>query len=1146
MLEEHQFQTSPEEVGNLKAALDEHAIVAITDRRGKITFVNDRFCAISGYSREELLGQDQRIVNSGHHPKDFIRGVSTTISHGGIWKGEIEGKAKDGSLHWVDTTIVPLLGDDGIPHKYAAILTEITARKRAEEALREREKIFATAFRSCPAGIALLTLDDRYVEVNAAFSSMVGYASEEMIGQTGIDLGILTAPERELIGSESDRGSGAAKPVEVKVRHRDGAFVDVLLTNALVTLRGIPHRLNTIFDITARKQEEATRFEREQAFEALEYAPDIVSRFDRNFRHLYVNRVVAQATGLPASAFIGKTHEEMGMPRHLQEEWHAILGDVFASGEERETEFEFPTPDGPRFYHSRLVPEYGPDGGIHSILNIARDITKRKLAEEALRASEAGCATAFNSSPIGLVILRLDDLRMVEINKSFEMMSGYSRAEMVGRTTLEMEFYSAEVRAKQHALLRDEGGFRNVELEFRCKSGELRVVLFSVEMLTIRGKAHYIVSALDITARKNAENALRKSEASLLAAQAHARIGNWEMDLLKLTVTWSTEMFRMFQRDQSLGAPTFDEAIDSIYPEDRESFQRRFSRAITDRREFTDDVRIVRADGNMRWLEMHGELISDEVGQPIRMFGTSQDITERKQAEESLRMLSHAVEQSPASIVITDTAGNIEYVNPTCARITGYAREEMLGHNPRMLQSGAVSASTYEQLWATITAGNEWHGELQNRKKSGELYWEAVAISPIRDTAGRITHFLAVKEDITTRRKLEEQFRQSQKMEGIGRLAGGVAHDFNNILAAIRLQAGMLKDGQNLSPEHLELAGDIEEGVQRAAALTRQLLLFSRNEVLREQDLDLNQSIDGMIKMLRRTIGEDVQIQLKLAGQPMFLHADAAMMDQLLLNLVVNARDAMPTGGRLAIETSGAVFDEQAASRPASIRPGSFVCLSVSDTGCGIPPEILPKIFEPFFTTKEVGKGTGLGLATVFGIVQQHRGWINVDSAVGRGTTFRIYLPRREQLAERKPTGTTFTTLQGGKETILLVEDDPAVRGVLHRSLSRLGYQVLLACDGTDALSAWGEHRNEIDLVLTDMVLPGGMNGIEVAAHLLSENPELKVIYMSGYTAEVAHEDFPLKEGVNFLHKPFEPARLAQAVRAMLDEERHTGSAVAP
>jgi two-component system cell cycle sensor histidine kinase/response regulator CckA len=408
--------------------------------------------------------------------------------------------------------------------------------------------------------------------------------------------------------------------------------------------------------------------------------------------------------------------------------------------------------------------------------------------------------------------------------------------------------------------------------------------------------------------------------------------------------------------------------------------------------------------------------------------------------------------------------------------------------------------------------------------------------APVRDKTGKYYGRIWTFRDITERRQLEAQFRQSQKMEGIGQLAGGVAHDFNNILAIIQLQAELLKGRGGLSPEQMAFADQIGATVQRAAALTRQLLLFSRREVFQPRDLDLSESITSTAKMLNRILGENVQMQLKLAAQPMFIHADAGMMDQVLLNLTVNARDAMPNGGHLIIETAGIEFDEFIVSQMTLARPGSFVCLSVSDSGCGIPPEILPKIFEPFFTTKDIGKGTGLGLATVFGIVQQHQGWINVYSEVNHGTTFRIYLPRLAKNVISKTSQPALAKMRGGQETILLVEDDPSLRLSVRTALTQLGYRILEAPTGVKALEVWNQNHDQIGLLLTDLVMPDGMNGKDLAQRLRQENPKLKTIYMSGYSAEVAGKDFPLEEGVNFLSKPFKITKLADAIRARLDD----------
>ena len=512
------------------------------------------------------------------------------------------------------------------------------------------------------------------------------------------------------------------------------------------------------------------------------------------------------------------------------------------------------------------------------------------------------------------------------------------------------------------------------------------------------------------------------------------------------------------------------------------------------------------------------------------------DITQRKQAEKTAIRLAAIVESSDDAIIGQDLGGVVLSWNAGAEKIFGYSAAEMVGS----LMLPLIPAGRLEeenQILGKIKLGESVrHFETVRLAKNGRQIDVAATISPIKDATGNIVGSSKVARDITDRRKLEAQIRQSQKMEGIGQLAGGVAHDFNNILAVIQMQADLLKSSGNLSPAQFDFAEEIGAAVGRAAALTRQLLLFSRKEILQLHDLDLNQSLNNMSKMIQRILGENIQIQFKFAPQPLFIHADAGMMDQVLMNLAINSRDAMPQGGRLVIETSVAEFDEVAVLQSSQVRLGSFVCLSVSDTGCGIPAENMQRIFEPFFTTKGVGKGTGLGLATVFGIVQQHQGWIHVYSEFGHGTTFRIYLPWLSKMnAQIIAQKMMVEPMLGGTETILLVEDDAFLRGSVCKALSQLGYRLFEAGNGAEALAMWQKHRAEIHLVLTDLVMPGGMNGKELAERLLKGNPKLKVIYASGYSAEVAAKNFPLEEGVNFLAKPFQTFRLAQTVRKNLD-----------
>jgi PAS domain S-box-containing protein len=523
-------------------------------------------------------------------------------------------------------------------------------------------------------------------------------------------------------------------------------------------------------------------------------------------------------------------------------------------------------------------------------------------------------------------------------------------------------------------------------------------------------------------------------------------------------------------------------------------------------------------------------------GIPVGRVWSFRDITERKRAEESLLKLSRVVEQTADSVLITDLAGTIEYVNPAFEAMTGYTAAEVIGQSPRILKSGKHDDAFYANLWKTILSGKVYNGVLVNRRKNGELFDVELTITPIKDARGRITHFVSTDKDVTEQKELEAQLRQSQKMEAFGQLAAGVAHDFNNILTVIHGNLSLLRT-RGLTDK--EQNGAIEQTMrasERAANLTRQLLTFSRRQPLQPKDLDLNEVVANMTKMLQRLIGEHISLEARYAPGGAPIHADPGMMEQVLMNLAVNSRDAMPRGGRLILRTDTVTISEiDTRFRPGS-RAGEFIELSVSDTGNGILRQDLPHIFEPFFTTKEIGKGTGLGLATVFGIIDQHQGWIEVESEKDLGTTFRMFLPRLSRAAAAALEEPPISEIRGGTETILLVEDEVAVRELMHVLLSQHGYQIHEAASGIAAFDVWAQHRDCIHLLLTDMVMPEGVGGRELAERLTAEKPGLKVIYCSGYTDDALGEDSPLRHNKNFLEKPFDPRKFLQRVRNCLDE----------
>jgi PAS domain S-box-containing protein len=514
--------------------------------------------------------------------------------------------------------------------------------------------------------------------------------------------------------------------------------------------------------------------------------------------------------------------------------------------------------------------------------------------------------------------------------------------------------------------------------------------------------------------------------------------------------------------------------------------------------------------------------IASELGQFIK----------RARAEEEHALLIRAVEQTGESIVITDADARILYVNPAFERISGYEAKAVLGKNPRIIKSGKQPAEFYADLWIKLTRGETWSGKFLNRSKSGRIYEEEATISPVRDASGKVVNFVSVKRDVSVERQLEEQLRQSQKMEAIGQLAGGVAHDFNNMLGVIIGYSELLLERNDSDERSYKAAEEIRTAAERAAALTRQLLAFSRKQVLEPRLLDLNVVVTNLVKMLHRLIGESVELVI-LPGEGIgTVKADPGQVEQVILNLAVNARDAMPQGGRLVIETSNVAMGANDIDIDKSLEPGRYVLLTIADSGHGMPPEIRDRIFEPFFTTKEAGKGTGLGLSTVYGIIRQSGGYIFADSTPGRGTVFSIYLPRVEGAAAEiaaKPSG----PMPRGTETLLLVEDESAARMLMSRLLRDQGYTVLEAENGLEALKVTEEYKkNEIHLVITDIVMPK-MGGRELATILSQTHPKTKVLFISGYDGDPDY--FPV-ERYELLQKPFHVRELGHKIRTMLDE----------
>jgi two-component system cell cycle sensor histidine kinase/response regulator CckA len=504
---------------------------------------------------------------------------------------------------------------------------------------------------------------------------------------------------------------------------------------------------------------------------------------------------------------------------------------------------------------------------------------------------------------------------------------------------------------------------------------------------------------------------------------------------------------------------------------------------------------------------------------------------ERRQ--ETLRKLWCSVEQSADTVIIMDRAGVMEYVNPAFEALTGYSRQEAVGQTLAILKSEQQADGLYDEMWKTVLSGNVFRGIVMNRTKNGETLIIEKALTPLRDGSGQIMHFISTGRDITDRRKLESDLQQAQKMDAIGRLAGGVAHDFNNLLLVISAYAELMLDSLAEENPLRRNVAEIMTASRRAADLTRQLLAFGRKQMQALQVLDLNTVVGEITGMLPRLIGEDILLVFVPGQELGKVKADPIQIEQIVMNLAANARDAMPDGGTLTIETATVRVDESYVQRHPIVPPGDFVVLTVADSGQGIAAKHLPHIFEPFYTTKEPGKGTGLGLATVYGIVKQNSGFVWVYSEPGLGTTFKVYLPRVESLSSEVRSEQPAEHCPGGCETLLLVEDEASVRQASGQFLTRSGYTVLEATDGEDALRASREHVGRIDLMITDVVMPR-MGGPRLAERLAQERSEMKVLFVSGYAESTVLKHGKIDVTTRFLQKPFSLNDLARKVREVL------------
>ncbi len=687
----------------------------------------------------------------------------------------------------------------------------------------------------------------------------------------------------------------------------------------------------------------------------------------------------------------------------------------------------------------------------------------------------------------------------------------------------------------------------------------------------VGGDIAFAINAMDRReGLKKAEAALRDSEERMKLALTGGDLGTWDWNLQTDEVRFDARWTGMLGYGVEEIEPHLNAWEKLVHPEDLPAAYETLNAHLEGRSpSYEAEFRMRHKSGDWVWILDKGKIIErDADGHPVRACGTHLDITQRRRYEENLKEANRklqasqtaalnileelkaenlvrkakeaelervmmAIEQAGEVVMITDPEGTIQYVNPAFTAVTGYSREEAVGQNPRIFKSGRQDEAFYRHLWETITNGGVWKGRMVNKRKDGTLYTENATISPVFDAEGKIINYVGVKRDVTAHLELTAQLQQAQKMESVGRLAGGVAHDFNNKLTVILGYAQMSMEGRDRTDPIYENLQQVMNAGNQSVSIVRQLLAFARKQTISPEVLDLNETMEGMLKMLRRLIGEDIDLLWQPDSHLWSVKMDPSQIDQILANLSVNARDAISGVGKVTIETKNVALDANYCADRAGFVPGDYVMLGVSDNGCGMDKETLANAFEPFFTTKEVGKGTGLGLSTVYGIVKQNNGFVNIYSEPGKGSTFKIYLPRRGEKVEETVEAVKAEMPQGRGETILIVEDDAPVLGLARRTLENLGYGVLTSANPVDAIAIARDHDGEIHLLVTDVVLPE-MSGKDLGVEISKIRPAIQILYMSGYTANVIAHQGVLDEGVHFIGKPFTPDSLARKVRDVL------------
>ena len=1021
-------------------------------------------------------------------------------------------------------------------------------RTAIRERLRPGEKHFRMLVDHAPDGIFIADAQGRYLEVNAAWCEMLGYSHDEILGMMVSD--VLVPDEAPRVASEVARlrDGDAVKSVWRFRRKDDSSFYGEVNGRQLADSRLVGY----VRDISQRKRTElALENSRALLQSFVEHTPAAVAMLDKELRYVAVSRRWMHDYELGARDLIGQCHYDVFPEIRSMPQWQSVYERCLSGAIERRDEDPFVRANGrTEWLRWEVRPWRGEHGAIGGIIMFTEVITERKLAESRLRESETLLRGLVETSPIPMLVVTADaDGRVLLMNQRFTETFGYSLEEVPDVTEWWLRAYPdpayrTRVRASWNDAVAEaertgSHAIAPVAAQVTCRDGSIR----DLEVLMGRFGNRALVVFSDFTERRHTDELLQRSEERyrLIVENQTEFIVKWRPDGTRTFVNDS--YCRTFGvREQDCVGTSF---LPLIAPEYREGVQRQMAMMTPANPEFTEEhVSLIR-DGR-RWQQWTNRGIFDADGRLVEVLSTGRDVSERREAEEKLReSRMHLLASQHIARVgswemdllsLDDLDHNPRRWSDECYRIFGFApgeievtgsvyfervhaddRDEVRDATRRAVRDHAPYSIDYRIV---LSSGDE-----RVLHEQAEPVLDPVTATPVK--------FIGTTQDVTDRVRLEEQLRQSQKMQAIGQLAGGVAHDFNNLLTVINGYAETLIDGLAVDDRLRDDLTPIRDAGQRAALLTRQLLLFSRKAVLEPRLLDCNAVVQQTSQMLRRLISEEIEIAMVPSPSLGRVKADPSQIEQVLMNLSLNACDAMPHGGRLTIETRDVVHDAEFCREHPESTPGRYAQIVVSDTGCGMTPYVKAHLFEPFFTTKGPGRGTGLGLATVYGILQASGGFVTVTSDVDMGTTFNVFLPALDSTDSSAVTEVVDHTRLRGNETVLVVEDDPGVRAITTRTLAKYGYHVLEATDGPTAL-LMSTDRETIDLLVSDVVMPE-MSGRRLADALLSSRPQCRVLFMSGYNEEMLADRTASGPTEAFIQKPFTPVTLARKVREILD-----------